>query len=158
MKASTIMPHGSRRVWSDCKRPRGLIDRTRIDSVEDTRKQMDLTLAEAAEIAAECIAALEWQANFARNPSREGIPAGDMIAAVTPRRPATLRVIEAMKRSADPRAMKELMPLAGPDIDVVLLPSVCRSIVRNLAEWGFRHEAQQIMAALDQSDLAAMGH
>ena len=42
----------------------------------------------------ECIAAIEWQANFARNPN--SIPTGDMIAAVTPRRPATLRTVEAL--------------------------------------------------------------
>ena len=29
---------------------------------------MDLTEREAAEIVAECIAAIGWQANFARNP------------------------------------------------------------------------------------------
>jgi hypothetical protein len=119
---------------------------------------MDLTETEAAEIAMECIAAIEWQANFARNPNRDGIPAGDMIVAVTPKCPATLRVIETMKHATDPRTMKELMPLAGPATGVVLLPSVCRSIARNLAEWGFQHEAEQIMATLDQNDLAAMGH
>ena len=81
-----------------------------------------------------------------------------MIAAVTPRRPATLRVIEALKSGADPREMKDLMPLAGPVTGVVLLPSVCGSIARSLAEWGFRHDAEQIMAALDQNDLAATGH
>ena len=54
--------------------------------------------------------------------------------------------------------MKELKPLAGPDIGIVLLPTTCRSIACNLAEWGLQHEAEQIMAAADQGDLAAMGH
>jgi len=63
-----------------------------------------------------------------------------------------------MKRGPNHGAAKELMPLAGPDIGVVLLPTTSRSIAHNLAEWGFQHEAEQIMATLDQSDLAAMGH
>ena len=62
---------------------------------------MDLAETEATEIAAECIAAIEWQTNFARNPNKDGIPAGDIFAAVTPKRPATLRVIEALKRGAN---------------------------------------------------------
>ena len=119
---------------------------------------MDLAETEATEIAAECIAAIEWQTNFARNPNKDGIPAGDIIAAVTPRCAATLRVIEAIKRGANQEAAKVLMPLAGPDIGVVLLPTTGRSIAYNLAEWGFQHEAEQIVATLDQSDLAAMGH
>ena len=119
---------------------------------------MDLAETEATEVAAECIAAIEWQTNFARNPNSEGIPAGDIIAAVTPRRPATLRVIEAMKRGVNHGAAKEFMPSAGPDIGVVLVPTTGRSIAHNLAEWGFQHEAEQIVATVDQSDLAAMGH
>jgi len=43
---------------------------------------MDLAETEATEVAAECIAAIEWQTNFARNPNKDGISAGDIIAAV----------------------------------------------------------------------------
>jgi hypothetical protein len=114
---------------------------------------MDITEAVAAAVAAECIAAIEWQASFVRNPNSDDIPAGDMIAAVTPKHPATLRIIEAMKRGATHRAMKEFLPPGAPKFGIVLLPTTCRSIAGNLAEWGFRHEAEQIMATLDQSDL-----
>ena len=120
-----------------------------------------LTEAEAADVAAECIRAIEWQTdNIIANPRSDDIETADMIAAVTPRHPATIRIIDAMKQgSASHRAMKELLPPGtASSFGVVLLSTTCQSIARNLARWGFQHHADQIMAALNRSDLAATGH
>jgi hypothetical protein len=70
---------------------------------------VDLTEAQAAEIEADCLEALEFLAGDDAAISRASI-----IGAMQPKRAATRAVLE----------------------DVVLLPSVCRSIARNLAEWG----------------------
>ena len=47
-----------------------------------------LTDAESAEIAAECINALEWQLTYTANPNKDDIPTDEMIGAVSPKRPA----------------------------------------------------------------------
>jgi hypothetical protein len=120
---------------------------------------MELTKTEAAEVAAECIRSIEWQVNnVVANAKSDDIETADMIAAVTPKHPATIRIIEAMKGNGPThRAMKELLPAETPP-RIVLLPTTCKSIALNLAEWGFRHQAEQIMATLDQGNLAAQGH
>jgi hypothetical protein len=119
---------------------------------------MDWTETEAAEIATECIAAIEWQTNHVLSIEGDKVATADMIAAVTPKRPATLRIIEAMKQGQAHRAMKELRPPGAADFRIVLFPTTCRSIAGNLADWGFRHEAQQITDALDRGNRALTGH
>ena len=119
---------------------------------------MYLTDTEAAQVAAECVAAIDWQTkNINLSMDSDAIEAADMIAAILPKRPATLRVIEWMKNGLKYQAMKAVAP---PDaaIRMTLMPTTCRAIALNLADWGFHHEAKQILAALNRSDLGATGH
>jgi hypothetical protein len=119
---------------------------------------MYLTDTEAAQVAAECVAAIDWQTkNITLNVDSDAIEAADMIAAITPMRPATLRLIEWMKNGLKYQAMKAVAP-PGAAIGVTLMADTCRAIALNLADWGFHHEAEQILAALNRSDLAATGH
>ncbi len=100
---------------------------------------MDLTDQEAAEIAAECIAALKWLASF---PKGIAVPTKELAVAVGPRRPATLQIIAAMRRGdANHHAMYDLLPHSEPGLGIALFPETCRSIARNLADWGFQREA-----------------
>jgi hypothetical protein len=120
---------------------------------------MDLTEDEADEIAAECVAALDYQLNqIIANPNSANIEAADMIAAVTPRKPATLRIIEAMKRGEGHEAMKESRAPGGERWGTVLMPSTCISIAQTLEDWGFREQAEQIGVAIDRANVAATGH
>ena len=120
---------------------------------------MDLTEDDADEIAAECVAALDYQLKqIIANPNAADIATADMIAAVTPRQPATLRIIEAMKREEGRRTMKELLTPKGERWGIVLMPSTCISIAQNLEECGFREQAEQIGVAIDRANVAAKGH
>jgi hypothetical protein len=119
---------------------------------------MYLTDTEAAQVAAECVSAIDWQTNnIILNMDSDAIEAADMIAAITPRRPATLRLIEWMKNGLKYQAMKAVAA-PGAAIGVTLMADTCRAIALNLADWGFHHEAKQILAALNRSDLGATGH
>jgi len=120
---------------------------------------LELTEEEAADVAAECVAAIEWQvSNIITNPNSDDIGTSDMIAALTPRYAATLRTIEAMKRGDGYQTMKEVAHPGSADFRVVLMAATCRSIAGTLAMWGFGHHADRIAAALDRGDIAATGH
>jgi hypothetical protein len=120
---------------------------------------MNMTDEEASEIAAECVAALDYQMNqIIANPNSADIGIADMIAAITPRRPATARMIEAIKREGAPREMKELRPPNSSQWRIVLLPATCIVIAQTLEDWGFHEQAEQIGVAIDRSNIAAKGH
>jgi hypothetical protein len=56
---------------------------------------MEISKAEAAEIAAECVASIEYQTNnIALTARSDAMSTADMAAAVMPKKPATLRLIE----------------------------------------------------------------
>jgi hypothetical protein len=119
---------------------------------------INLTETEAAEIAAECVAAIDWQTDhFILQMDTETITTADMIEAITPKRPATLRVLGVMCHGAAYQAMKGIVP-AGESPRIVLMPTACKSIAANLASWGFQNEADQIISALERSDRAAIKH
>jgi hypothetical protein len=118
---------------------------------------MKLTDAEATEVAAECVAALEWQVTeVIANPNSGDIEMADLIAALTPRGAATRRVIEAMKQGDGYQAMKEAVTPDGAKI--VLTSTTCMSIAGSLAMWGFPRQADEITAAIERADVAASGH
>jgi hypothetical protein len=118
---------------------------------------MKLTDAEAAEVAAECVAALEWQVTeVIANPKSEDIEIDDLIAALTPRCAAIRRVIEAMKQGDGYQAMKEVVTPAGAKI--VLTSTTCMSIAGSLAMWGFPQRSDEITAAIERAEVAASGH
>jgi hypothetical protein len=124
---------------------------------------MDLTEDEADEIAAECVAALDYQLNqilnqIIGNPNTADMATADMIAAISPRKPATIRIIEAMKLEGHPREMKELRSPNRQQWGIVLLPVTCISIAQTLEDWGFREQAEQIGVAIDRANIAATGH
>ena len=118
---------------------------------------MKLTDAEAAEVVAECIAALEWQVTeVIANPNSNDIEIADLIAALTPRCAPMQRVIEAMKHGDGYQAMREIVTPAGAKI--VLTSTTCMSIAGSLAMWGFPQQADEITAAIERAEVAASGH
>jgi hypothetical protein len=115
---------------------------------------MEISKAEAAEIAAECVASIEYQTNnIALTARSDAMSTADMAAAVTPKKPATLRLIEWMKRDAPFRSMKEVLP-QGMAPRVALVSTTCRSIAENLSAQGHDAEAQLIWKALDRGNAA----
>jgi len=116
------------------------------------------TEQEAAEIAAECIAAIDWGTeHFIEAMTTDDLGALEIIEAMRPKRPATLQLIEAMKHGAPYCGMKSFVP-PGFAPRIVLMPTTCRSIALNLREWGFASDANSIWEALDRSDRAATAH
>ena len=113
-----------------------------------------LTDAESAEIAAECIDALEWQLTYTANPNKDDIPTDEMIGAVSPKRPATVKLLDNMKTGAG-----VLKVIGVPEgARVILMPTTIRSIAEALADRGFWHQRRVIYAALDRANRTVNGH
>ncbi len=116
---------------------------------------MSFTEAEAAEIAAECVSIIDWQTeHFIQRKDTDTFDAVELVDAVTPKSPATLRMIEAMKFLRPARALRGLAPSGAPQ-RIVLMPTTCRSIAQNLSALGFKEAAAAIIDALDRGDSAA---
>jgi hypothetical protein len=110
---------------------------------------MDIAPGEAIEIAAECARSIDWQTKTLFDGNGNVVDTEDAVAAITPKRPSTLRLIEGMK------ARQEQNPLAsivGPwvAVRVTLLAPTCESIAAILAEQGYHREAGRICDALQR--------
>lgn len=114
---------------------------------------MNIAPGEAIEIAAECARSIDWQTKTLFDTDADAIDTEDAVAAITPKRPSTLRLIEGMraKRERDP-----LTSIVGPwvAVRVTLLAPTCESIAAILAEQGYHHEAGRICDALQRHDAA----
>jgi hypothetical protein len=114
---------------------------------------MDIAPEEAIEIAAECARSIDWQTKTLFERDGNAVDTENAVAAITPRQPSTLRLIEGM------RARQEHNPLAsmvGPwvAVRVTLLAPTCKSIAAILAEHGYHREAGRICDALQRHDAA----
>jgi hypothetical protein len=118
------------------------------------------TKSEAAEIAAECVAALDWQTvHLIAAMDTDAVTLDDFMSATTPKHPATVRLIEAMKEQSPVfSAMTAIVSRPAESIEVRLMATTCNSIAHNLADWGFHREAEMILAALMRHDQAATEH
>jgi hypothetical protein len=114
---------------------------------------MDIAPGEAIEIAAECARSIDWQTKTLFERNGGAVDTENAVAAITPRQPSTLRLIEGM------RARQEQNPLTsmvGPwvAVRVTLLAPTCKSIAAILAEQGYHREAGRICDALQRHDAA----
>ena len=115
--------------------------------------QMALTDAEAADIMTECIGSIDWQSEFIANPDKDAVDPLAFIDAITPKRPATIRLIEQMIAGQHPL----IVLTAATDMTprVILLATTVRSVIQILADRGFGGEARQIVSALERNDAIA---
>ena len=86
------------------------------------------------------------------NPDRDAVTGDDLLAAITPHQPATLRVLDWLKSAG-----RELMMTENKSgiRRVVLLPTTIHPIADVLRDQGFDDEVRRIMDALERSDAAA---
>ena len=112
-----------------------------------------LTAAEASEIAAECVAAIDAQINtFMTNPNPSDADVTEAFKAIEPRQSATLRVVEWMKTAN--KEMKGFKKEDGTPV-VLLMATTIHSVADVLRNQGFKDEVRQMMEALDRSDQMA---
>lgn len=112
---------------------------------------MDVTQDEAKEIASEVAGSIDWQVdNIIANPNVGSLGILDLLEGTRPKAPATIRLIEWMKKERSP--MKIITSETGIDLGVVLLTTTAQSIAAILEERGFNAEARLIEDALIRSD------
>ena len=117
-----------------------------------TPDQPVLTDAEASEIAAECVAAVDAQIDLViANRNRDAVTADSLIDAIAAQRPATLRVLEWLK--SDGRELKAVAMESGSSA-IVLMATTIQSIADVLRDQGYDDEVRQMMDALGHSDAA----
>ena len=115
-----------------------------------------LTDAAASEIAAECVASIDAQIEMViANLDRDDISGSEFMAAITPRQPATLRVLEWLAAARREMKMVETKPGEG---EIVLLATTIQAIADVLRDQGYNDEVRQMMDALERSDAAAQSH
>jgi len=114
-----------------------------------------LTDDEAREIADECVASIEVQIDLMIvNPEKGDARWGEVLNALTPKKPATLRIIEHIKSHGG--ELKTIHSMANPTVQCpALLATTCRSIIQALGEQGFDDCWNSIEDALERSDQAA---
>ena len=117
---------------------------------------MEVSQEEANEIAAEVVAAIDWQtSNIIASMDSENVNSEDAIDAMTPKHPATVRLITAME--SERYKMKGLVPPDAP-FRIVLMATTAGSIAKILVKQGHVVEAQSIVAALERHDQTAQPH
>jgi hypothetical protein len=114
---------------------------------------MNIAPGEAIEIAAECARSIDWQTKTLFDSNGHVVDTEDAVAAITPKRPSTLRLIEGMKGRQE---QNPLASMVGPwvAVRVTLLAPTCKSIAAILAEQGYHREAGRICDALQRHDAA----
>ena len=116
---------------------------------------LQLTDDEAREIADECVASIEVQIDMIIvNPEKGDARKGEVLNALIPKKPATLRIIEYIKsRNGEFNAIASMHTPTVSRISIQA--TTCRSIMQVLGEQGFHDCIQSIKDVLERSDQAA---